>query len=94
MTNKNEIKDIDLEKVAGGDTGSIAEIYGYANKMFLDITYRSGTLEDLDNALKLVNDKIYQYYMVEMNLTTIDKPIIDGLVQDLYQRFAEEIKNR
>lgn len=94
MQNRIEIDDINLEKVTGGDTGSIAEIYGYADKMFLDITYRSGTLEDLDNALKLVNDKIYQYYMVEMKLTTIDKPIIDGLIQDLYQRFAEEIKNR
>lgn len=92
MSDVLELKDDELDKVAGGGTGSMQEVYDYANRLFLEVLIKGGNVDDLNKVMDSVNEMIVRYSTLEGKIMMEEKPMIEAQIQGLYSSFFNQLK--
>lgn len=89
-----ELKDEELEKVTGGDTETMIELYTYTNKKFLDILVHGGTVADLDKVMQEVHETIVSYNTKEGKIMNVERPMVEAQLNALYNSFVDQLNNK
>lgn len=97
MSEENKFAELDddaLEKVTGGDTETMQELFTYTSRQFFDILVKGGTVADLDKVMASVHETIVSYNTKEGKIMNIERPMIEAQLQALYDSFVDQLNNK